>query len=794
MVFSARLVSGFVWAGAIASSLVRAGEPLEQRAQQLLSANCEACHGQARMSGLDVRDIGGILRGGKRGPSVVPGNGSASLLYQAISQTGDLKMPPGKPLSTADVETVRQWIDAGAKWPAAAVNTSKESAWWAFRTPRRPGLPEVGNKSWVRTPVDAFILRKLEDQRLKPAPPAAKSTLIRRVTYDLTGLPPSPAEVAAFLADASPGAYEKLVERLLASKQYGERWGRHWLDVVRYADSTGHESDLYYRNAWRYRDYVIQSFNSDKPYDRFVQEQIAADEIWPDDNELAGLYILPKKKAENLERRIGTGMYTVGPLDPSSGLDGAQLRYERLTDMADTTGAAFLGLSFGCARCHDHKFDPISQKDYYRLQAIFAGSEPREIPAVDAMKVITHWKSIHKQLEVDQLKAEAKRIDDQVRKRTGRRKELAGAYTPEELARRNDLLRRIGEVYVALPAPYPTATVLAQGEIRRDVHVATRGDFRNPGEKVGPGFPAVLSDGKDLPEPAGKTFVPPRRKALALWLTRPEHPLTARVMVNRIWQWHFGRGIVATANDFGRQGELPTHPELLDWLATEFVASGWSVNAIHRLILLSSAYRMSGQYDAGNARLDPENRYLWRMRRSRLDAESIRDAVLACAGTLNPKIGGPPVIPPLAADEVNALGEVSQWPATLDPVEPLRRSIYMYAKRTFRLPMLDTFDVPDSTLSCSRRDVTNVAPQALALLNNEFVGARAKEFSARLRQLGGDSPEAWVEHGWQIALGRPPSAAERARALAMLDSPDRGRSLADFCLMLFNLNEFIYVD
>ncbi|HTM51428.1 MAG TPA: DUF1549 domain-containing protein, partial [Bryobacteraceae bacterium] len=340
MVFSGRILSAFIWAGVIAPALAQAGEPLEKRAQQILSVNCEACHGQARMSGLDIRDIGGILRGGKRGPSVVPGNGSTSLLYQAISQTGDLKMPPGKtPLSRADVETVRQWIDTGAKWPATAVN-SKEPAWWAFRTPRRPGLPEVGNKSWVRTPVDGFILRKLEDQRLKPAPPAGKATLIRRVTYDLTGLPPSPAEVAAFLGDPSPDSYEKLVERLLASKQYGERWGRHWLDVVRYADSTGHESDLFYRNAWRYRDYVIQSFNSNKSYDRFVQEQIAADEIWPDDNELAGLYILPKKKAENLERRIGTGMYTVGPLDPSSGLDGAQLRYEQLTDMADTTGAA----------------------------------------------------------------------------------------------------------------------------------------------------------------------------------------------------------------------------------------------------------------------------------------------------------------------------------------------------------------------------------------------------------------------------------------------------------------------
>jgi hypothetical protein len=441
----------------------------------------------------------------------------------------------------------------------------------------------------------------------------------------------------------------------------------------------------------------------------------------------------------------------------------------------------------GCARCHDHKFDPISQKDYYRLQAVFAASEPREIPAVDAVKVVTYWKSIAKQLEVDHLKAAVKRIDDRVRSRSGRRKDLSGAYTPEEQAERDKLLRKLAETYVALPDPYPTGTVLARSEMPRDVHVAIRGDFRNTGEKVGPGVPAVLSDGQEIP-------LENRRKVLALWLTRSDHPLTARVMVNRIWQWHFGRGIVATPNDFGRQGEPPTHPELLDWLATEFVARGWSIKSMHRLLMLSNAYRMSGEPDEQNTNIDAENHYLWRMNRTRLDAEEVRDAMLACAGTLNPKAGGAPVIPPLAADEVNALGDITQWPATLDPREPLRRSIYMYAKRTFRLPMLETFDAPDSTLSCSRRDVTNVAPQALTLLNNEFVIARAKEFSERLRKAYGENQEAWAVNGWEIALGRAPSAQERARAVAMLDAPDKNRALADFCLMLFNLNEFIYVD
>ncbi|HLJ17487.1 MAG TPA: PSD1 and planctomycete cytochrome C domain-containing protein [Bryobacteraceae bacterium] len=765
---------------------------LEESAQKILSENCYTCHGQAQTSGLDLRQIGTILKGGKRGPAVIPGKSAESLLYQAVERTGELKMPPGdKAISPQDIATLKEWIDAGAKWPAGGM--AAESSWWAFRKPHRPAVPQVADASWVRTPIDAFILQKREAKGLKPAAPASKATLIRRVYYDLTGLPPSPDDVKNFLADSSPHAYEKLIDRLLESPQYGERWGRHWLDVARYADSTGFENDLYYKDAWRYRDYVIQSFNDDKPYNQFVQEQIAADEIWPDDNELEGSYILPKQKQIDLERRVGTELYTIGPMDPSSALDGEQLRYDRLTDMADTTASAFLGLSMGCARCHDHKFDPISQKDYYRFRAIFAGSEPREIPAVDAEKVVIWWKSMNKQMAVDQLKAEVKRLDQQVQKRTGKRKISADAYTAEEKTAREKLIEQIGNAYVSLPPPYPTETVLAHSEIIPDVFVARRGDFRSRGEKVHPGFPTVLSDGKDLPEPE-RPFVPERRKALALWLTQPDHPLTARVMVNRIWGWHFGRGIVATPNDFGRQGELPTHPELLDWLATEFVAKGWSVKAMQRLILLSSTYQMSDRYNAANAKIDADNRFLWRMNRTRLDAEEIRDAVLKCADSLNPKMGGPPVIPPLSADEVSALGDVSQWPVTLDPKEPLRRSVYMYVKRTFRLPMLESFDEPDSTLSCSRRDVTNVAPQALVLLNSDFVFERAKEFAARLRKQDAENSAAWVMDGWQIALGRPPSEDEKKQALKIFTSRENDRALIKFCLMLYNLNEFIYVD
>jgi hypothetical protein len=399
-----------------------------------------------------------------------------------------------------------------------------------------------------------------------------------------------------------------------------------------------------------------------------------------------------------------------------------------------------------------------------------------------------------KALAVDQLKSEVKRLDAKVRQRTGKRKDLDGAYTPEEKAQREKLLEQLGEAYAALPDAYPTATVLAHSEIVPTVHVAVRGDFRNLGPVVHPGFPTVLSDGKDLPEPAEGPFVPQRRKALALWLTQPDHPLTSRVMVNRIWQWHFGRGIVATPNDFGHQGDRPTHPELLDWLATEFVAKGWSVKTMQRLIMLSNTYRMSDDFDAANAKIDSDNRYFWRMNRTRLDAEEIRDAVLASAGTLNEKAGGPPVIPPLEPDEVNALGEKSQWPVTSDPAESLRRSVYLYVKRTFRLPILETYDAPDSTLSCSRRDVTNVSPQALALMNNNSIFERAREFAARLRKQDGADNDAWVTDAWQIALGRPPSEAEKRHAIAMLSKPDREKATDEFCLMLFNLNEFIYVD
>lgn len=836
----------------------RASSSVEHAAMGVLTQNCYACHAAAQTSGLDLRQRETALKGGTRGPAIVPGKPEESLLYQAITRTGELKMPPGKAgLSEGDIKILHDWIKAGAQWPAGDVHaqTRTEASWWSFKKPTRPEVPAPKDAGWVRNPVDAFILHKLEEKKLKPAPPADKQTLVRRAYFDLLGLPPTPGQVKSFVEDQSPNAYEKLIDQLLASPRYGERWGRHWLDVVRYADTGGFENDLYYKNAWRYRDYVIKSFNDDKPYDQFVQEQIAADEIWPNNLELEGTYDVPKQKQIDLERRIGTSLYTIGPYLPAAGLIGDYLRAEKLADMADVTSAAFLGMTMSCARCHDHKFDPIPQKDYYRLQAVFAASEEKEIPMVDVMKIFDHQKAVTKLVTIDDIKASLAKFDEQTSRRrleaqlpkevveaykvapelrSQKEKGLAEQYessitaaevkkllkaqkielTGSEKQEREQLVKRLVETVMEAPVQYATASVLGHVEDIPDVHVAVRGDYKNKGAKVGPGFPSAISDGKDLEDPKVSPYKTRRRKDFALWLTEPSHPLTTRVMVNRIWQGHFGWGIVRSSNDFGRQGEPPTHPELLDWLATEFVARKWSVKQMHRLLMLSNTYQMSNRHDESNARIDGDNRYLWRMNRRRLEAEAVRDAVLAVAGNLNLKVGGVPIVTTLNQDEMDGVKNLYQWNPTVDPAEYNRRGVYLYVKRGFRYPFFEIFDSPDSSFSCPRRDVTNVAPQALALLNNDFVFNQSEILAARLKREHGVNPSLWVEYGWELALGRKPNEAEKQKSLEMFapptaknrahqikakfssreSDPDIDAALIRFCLMLFNLNEFIYVD
>jgi len=817
--------------------------PAGDAARALLESKCLSCHGQAQMSGLDLRQMDTITKGGKRGPAIVPGNAEQSLLYKAVARGGELQMPPGKPLAPDEISIIRAWIDEGARWDDTAV---KESTWWAFEKLARPQVPSLQPAARAQNPIDAFILHKMQQNGLKPVAAANKRTLIRRAYFDLHGLPPDPAEVAKFVSDSSPEAYEKLLDRLLASPRYGERWGRHWLDVVRYADTGGFETDMYYANAWRYRDYVIKSLNDDKAYDRFVQEQIAGDELWPDNLDLAGDYGLTKEKQKNLEARIGTGLYTIGPTYHEAALNGEQLQYEWLTDAVDTTGEAFLGLTLGCARCHDHKFDPLSQRDYHRMMAIFAGSEERHVPVVSKMDVFGFKSAYPNLLQVEEYKAAIQRIESKARdrateaikskfppeviaafetpaeSRTQKQSDLAARivealtragllenaagknftpdYTPQEKEERERLIRELGLAALNARFELPQATILGHADVVPEVRMTSRGDFRGTGSKVGPGFPAVLGGLKDLEEPSGPGFVPQRRRALALWLTQPEHPLTARVMVNRIWAWHFGRGLVGTPSDFGRQGEVPSHPELLDWLASEFVQQGWSIKKLHRLIMSSNTYRMSSQFAESNAKMDPANRYFWRMNRQRLDAETLRDSVLSVAGVLNLKMGGRAVVPPLTDEEKTGMWALRQWPVALDPSEHNRRSVYLYVKRSFPYPMFAIFDAPESSVSCPRRDVTTVAPQALALFNSKFMLEQAEKFAARLQKEHAGDVRGALRSAWQLALGRDPTQSESDQALRFLNAEAKPAdswqpsALAHLCLVLLNMNEFLYVD
>jgi len=797
-------------------------------ALDILKTACLDCHGSAKMAGLDLRSRAGAVQGGARGPAIVPGRPDQSLLYQVVSGRHELKMPVGAdPLSSEQVDALRTWIAEGAPWTEAPLTGAKPD-WWSFQPVQRPTPPNVPGTT---NPIDAFILEKLGEKGLVPLSRADRRTLARRAYFDLLGLPPSPEEVEEFLSDDSHDAFARLVDRLLESPRYGERWGRRWLDVVRYADSGGFETDIYFPNAWRYRDYVIQSFNDDKPYDRFVQEQIAGDEIWADDLELRGGYQIPDEKRRALEARVGTGLYAVGPIYHEAALDGRQLRYEWMTDAVDVTSAAFMGLTLGCARCHDHKFDPLSQRDYHRMMAVFAGSEPRNEPVVHKMNELGFYTGYPKLLKVEEYQTAVKRIDAAARRRlqeqvesrfdeatlaaskkpreertpaeqeraarldqaltdAGLKENAAGKkaeiqLTPTEKDERKRLIYLLGEAALKSRFELPQATVLGRAAVDYPVHMTSRGDFRSAGDVVQAGVPAVLASGVDFDDQG-------RRTSLAKWLTRPDHPLTARVMVNRIWQGHFGRGIVATPGDFGRQGDRPSHPELLDWLAAEFTADGWSVKSLHRKIMLSDAYQRSSGPHPANAEIDSVNAYLWRMNRRRLEAESLRDSVLSVAGTLNPKMGGRPVVPPLNQDEMAGMWDPSQWPATLDPEEQNRRSVYIYVKRSFPYPMFTTFDAPDTSLSCSRRDVTTVAPQALAMINSSFMVEQARAFADRVQAEAGDDSEAQADAVWRLALTREPTDEERTRALELLGSGDD--ALTQLCLLALNLNEFLYVD
>ena len=565
---------------ALSSLALTARADVSDDAVRLLHERCVSCHGEVRMSGLDVRSSEALLKGGKRGPSVVPGDAAASLLYQAVLHEGDLQMPmQGGRLKEAEVRLLGAWIDGGAIW-ATGLSADSGEKWWSFQPVRRPSVPEDPS-GWSRNAIDRFVARRLAENQLAPGGEADRRTWIRRATYDLHGLPPSPEEVRAFVEDSSPDAFKNAIDRLLDSKRYGERWGRYWLDVVRYADTGGFETDIYFPDAWRYRDYVIKSFNDDKPFDQFVREQVAADEIWPDDIELRGSYDIPEEKLRHLEARIGTGLYTVGTVYHEAALNGHQLRYEWLVDAVDVTGEAFLGLTLSCARCHDHKFDPISQADYHRMMAFFEGSEIRRIPVANKMTEFGYYSGYPRQLKVFEYQQALNALESKVRqrmideisagfdaetvaaqripraKRTTEQQITAAPleralteagllenpggyvlelpYTPDERDRRATLITELGEAAAEARFELATATVLSRAEVRYPVRMTARGDWRSTGDEVAPAFPRAVGD-------LGHATDGKRRQQLANWLADPQHPLVARVMVNRIWQGHFGRG------------------------------------------------------------------------------------------------------------------------------------------------------------------------------------------------------------------------------------------------------------
>lgn len=647
--------------------------------------------------------------------------------------------------------------------------TSRERSHWAFvnrSAPTPPSFDTAADKTWAATPIDAFILQRLKKEGLTPSAAADRGTLIRRVYFDLIGLPPSPSEIDAFLADKSPDAFQKLIEKLLASPQYGERWGQHWLDVVRFAETDGFEYDTHRPDAWRYRDYVIRSFNQDKPYDRFVTEQLAGDEIAPENDELL----------------VASGFNRLGPLRKNAGnQEVASSRNEVLTEMTNAVGSALLGVTLGCARCHNHKFDPLRQSDYYRIQAYFAGVYDRDIVKASA-EAQTAWK------------AKAEPIEKEMNKLRAAMTKLNGKTDTESLDAREALAKKLEALQDQAPEPLPALHSVADiPEKKSPIHLLARGDYTAKGEKVGMRpLGVLLPDGApELPDDTEKP-----RIELAKWITEPNNPLTARVMVNRIWLYHFGQGIVATPNDFGRMGARPSHPELLDYLADEFVRSGYSVKHMHRLILASNAYRQSSQPPADPAakelalKKDPENKLLWRYSRRRLEAEQIRDAMMAVSGTLNLKPGGPSVMVPLDKGLVNSLYKPSQWQPPKDPTEYSRRSIYLIAKRNLRLPFMEVFDAPDLQVSCARRESSTHAPQALELLNGGFANEQAEAFSRRLETEAGPSLRKQIDLGYRLTTGRRARPEEIRTALAFLKTQPK----REFTLALLNLNSFLYVN
>ena len=795
------------------------------------------------MSDLSLATREAALRGGASGtPAIVPGDPAASPLMARITHRQASKRMPlaGEPLGGEEIALIRRWIESGAPWsdeagPGRAPPVDQSSRHWAFRHLREVPVPEVSSTGWARTPVDRFILAHLESEGLDPNPIAPRRALIRRLSFDLIGLPPSASQADAFARETGPGAYERLVDGLLESRHFGERWARHWLDVARYADSAGYEEDRPRPNAYHYRDFLIRAFNADMPFDELLKLQLAGDLLEPD----------------NASRVAATGFLTAGPdVRPDFVNFREKDRHDELDDIVSTIGTAVLGLTLGCARCHDHKHDPIPTREYYQLVAFFdpteryghplnpsdaarydgllaeferrlepatreldawvqARADPIRLDRISSLDIPEHEKELLRRPEeksnplqaslLVQFSEELKVSDEQLRER----------LTEEERADWDEMLARLTAIRASKPTDIPRVLGIREGEARK-TRILVRGEPSHKGDVVRPHVPGALTCD------SGRRRDFHSRVDLAEWMTDVEcgaGPLVARVIVNRLWQHHFGRGIVETPGDFGTRGTPPTHPDLLEWLAGELVRGGWRLKPIHRLIVLSATYLQSGAWDSERAKVDPGNRLWWRREIRRLEAEAIRDAILASSGTLNRTLFGPSVKPPIPSEAIyNPVESYDQWPDNVrDGPATRRRSLYVYSKRANLFPFLQSFGAPRTLESCARRDVSMGPIQALALMNEEFVREQSRYFAERVLLESASSAESRIHAAYRLGLGRAPKQFELSRAQSFLttqtaqyrsDWGDQAashsqyqmRALVDLCQSLLASNEFLYVD
>ena len=840
--------------------------------QPILEQNCWSCHGASMQSSrLNLSTLEGALRGGMRGSAIVPGRAEDSRLYRMIAGLDKPAMPlGGNKLTDAQIAAIKNWIDQGAHWDAAAIGakTQPDPAtafaalenvqlppgardYWAFKLPVQAPVPVVARA--FSNPIDRFLEKARQEKGLKAAPKADRLTLLRRAYMDLIGLPPSPEEIAAFMNDTAPGAWQRLIDKLLASPHYGERWGRHWLDAARYADSSGYENDTDQPNLWRYRDYVVKSFNEDKPYNTFIKEQIAGDEI-------------PNRTDDSL---IATGFLRAGPRVRNHEHANPARRYDYLDDVIGAVGKGMLGLTVQCARCHDNKFDPITQKDYYALEASIFGYVETDYPLGPREQADAYMRKMSDiAAKVADLKDQVDEIDrpyhdklalEEIRKkyppdvvravekpeseRTPGEKLIAiqvleSSYgrsiaadkimSPEDAAKKKALNDQIAALNAEKPKPVPMASIATDGDWRSvelgygdrnegacpkceleyvgagkflelgpgkanykvpPSYFLLRGDPDSKAYATKPGFISVLTQGNpptELPPADGRTSG--RRLALAEWLISRDNPLPARVIVNRIWQHHFGKGIVPTLDNFGKMGEQPTNQALLDWLAVEFMNKGWSIKQMQRLMMTSEAYQMASEYDdAANAKIDPEDTYLWRYRIQRLEGEIIRDNILSVAGSIDLTMGGPAIFPHVDESFIKTLFR-GIYRNQDDGPDVWRRSIYIYQKRTLPNPMVQVFDLPDMSQSFGARYVSTVPTQALQLMNDDFVLRQAQMFADRVKKEAGNDVAKQVDLAYRIALTRPPTEREVSLASDMILSG----SLVDFTNVILNLSEFLY--